>query len=208
VCHQLFDTDYLLSADEVMASILHMAQNMDEELPAPAMPAPDGPTPPIFAFVVACRGSNSGRGHNPRGAHGGRGMPNKCSACGSLNHILSSCASSDDELLKWTVAKRKMIIQTYGTHGGFASAHAAMLSDVSTDDLDAMPTLEECTDEYDDTEVSVPFSSLALSSSLAHGRDLSQFWVVDSACSVNSTAFRSDFVTFASPSAPSRWGRC
>jgi hypothetical protein len=28
-----FDTDYLLSADEVMASIMHLAQNMEEELP-------------------------------------------------------------------------------------------------------------------------------------------------------------------------------
>jgi hypothetical protein len=35
-----FDTDYLLSADEVMANILHLAQNMDEEVNAPGMPAP------------------------------------------------------------------------------------------------------------------------------------------------------------------------
>jgi hypothetical protein len=34
-----FDTDYLLSADEVMASILHLAHNMDDD------PAPDAPAP-------------------------------------------------------------------------------------------------------------------------------------------------------------------
>jgi hypothetical protein len=54
--------------------------------------------------------------------------------------------------------------------------------------------------------VSVPFSSIAFSSSLSPGRDLSQFWVIDSACSVNLTAFRGDFTTFAPPSAPSRVG--
>jgi hypothetical protein len=39
-----------------------------------------------------------------------------------------------------------------------------------------------------------------------HGRDLSQFWVLDSACSINLTTFRSDFVTFDTPSTPSRVG--
>jgi hypothetical protein len=71
---------------------------------------------------------------------------------------------------------------------------------------EVMPTLEDCTDEYDDTEASVPFSSIAFSSSLAHGRDLSQLWVIDSACSINLTTIRSDFVTFDPPSTPSRVG--
>jgi hypothetical protein len=102
-----------------------------------------------------------------------------------------------------------MIIQKYGTHGGSAFAHAALLSDVTADDTDSLPTLEGCTDEYDDTEVSVPFSSVAFSSSLTPGRDLSQFWVVDSACSINLTAFRGDFVTSPPPlrSLSRGWGR-
>jgi hypothetical protein len=95
-----FDTNYLMSANEVMANIRHLAQNMDEDVLAPSLPAPDGPAPPIFAFVASGRGSNSGRGHNPRGTRGGRGLPNKCSACNSLNHILSTCTASDDALLK------------------------------------------------------------------------------------------------------------
>jgi hypothetical protein len=35
-----FDTNYLMSADEFMANILHLAQNMEEELPGTVMPAP------------------------------------------------------------------------------------------------------------------------------------------------------------------------
>jgi hypothetical protein len=99
-----------------------------------------------------------------------------------------------------------MVIQKYGTRGGFASAHVARLSDVPIDDLDAMLTLEEYTDKFDDTELSVPFAHIALSSSIAPGRDLSECWVVDSACSINLTGFRSDFVTFDPPSTPSRVG--
>jgi hypothetical protein len=170
------------------------------------MPTRDTSAPPISAFVVDGLGLNSRRAHAPRGTRGGRGLPNKCSACGSLNHIMSSCKASDDALLRWTLAKRKMIVQKYGTPGGSASPHTAMLSDVPTYDVDALPTLEDFTYECDDSEVSVPFNSIAFSSSLAPGRDLSQFLVVDSTCSIKLTAFRSDFVTFAPPSAPSRVG--
>jgi hypothetical protein len=68
-----------------------------------------------------------------------------------------------------------MRIQKYGTPAGSAFAHAALLSNVTADDTDGLPTLEDCTYEYDDTEVSVPFSYVAFSSSLTPGRDLSQF---------------------------------
>jgi hypothetical protein len=166
-----FDTNYLLSVDDVMASILHLAHNMDED-DAPDTRAPHISPPPISAFVAAGRGSHNGRGHLPRGPRGGRGLPTKCSACGGLDHILSSCSAPDDALLRWTLAKRKMIIQRYGAPGGSHYAHAAMLSEVPADDSDSLPTLEECTDEYDDTEVSVPFSSVAFSSSLTPGRNL------------------------------------
>jgi hypothetical protein len=169
-----FDSDYLMAADEVMAIILHLAQNMDEDAGAPSMPAPDTSPPPISAFVAAGRGSHSGRGHNPRGPRSGRGLPNKCNACGSLDHILSSCVAPDDALLKRTLAKRKMIAQKYCTPTHSASPHAALLSDVPTDEYGSPSTLEDCTDEYDDTEVSVPFNSVAFSSSISLGRDLSQ----------------------------------
>jgi hypothetical protein len=70
--------------------------------------------------------------------------------------------------MRWTLAKRKKIVQKYG-----ALSHAVLLSDVPADDTDSLSTLEDCTDEYDDTEVSVHFSSVAFSSSLIPGRDLS-----------------------------------
>jgi hypothetical protein len=97
-----------------MANILHVAQNMDDELPDPALIALAGPAPPIFALSAVDRCSNNGRGHTPRGTRGGRRLPNKCSACDTLNHILSSCTTSDDALPKWTLAKRKIIIKKYG----------------------------------------------------------------------------------------------
>jgi hypothetical protein len=64
----------------------------------------------------------------------------------------------------------------------------------------------ECTDEYDETEVGTTFCSIAFSASTPPGRDLSDFWVVDSAFSINLTAFRSDFVSFDPPSGTSRVG--
>jgi hypothetical protein len=167
-----FDTNHLMSADEVMAIILHMAQNMDEELNDSSLTGRDSPAPPIYSFVAACRSSQSGLGHCSRGGRGCRGLANKCSACGSLNHLMSSCTASDEALLKWTLAKRKMFVQKFGTPYGNASAHAALLSDVPTDDTEVMSTLEECTYEYDATEVSVPVSSFAFSFSVDLGRDL------------------------------------
>jgi hypothetical protein len=92
-----FDTDYLLSVDEVMAIILHLAHNMDDD-PAPDTPAQVAPPPPLSAFVTAGRGSHSGRGQphlNPRGSR-----PNKCGVCGSLNHLMSACTAPDDAILR------------------------------------------------------------------------------------------------------------
>jgi hypothetical protein len=107
-----FDTKYFLSADEVMAIITHFAQNMEEELPLSVDQAANPPTPasPIFAFVAARRNSCGGR-HNARGGRGGRApLPNKGNACGGLDHSLSSCTAPYDATMKWTFAKRKMIV--------------------------------------------------------------------------------------------------
>jgi hypothetical protein len=46
-----FDTDYLLSADEVMAIILHLAHNMDDD-PTPDTSAPVASPPPISASAL------------------------------------------------------------------------------------------------------------------------------------------------------------
>jgi hypothetical protein len=54
--------------------------------------------------------------------------------------------------------------------------------------------------------MSVPFNFVAFSPSFTPGRDLSQLWVVDSACSIKLTAFLGEFVTFERPSGSSRVG--
>jgi hypothetical protein len=100
-----FDTDYLLSVDEVMASILHLAHNMDDD-PAPDTPAPATSPHPISAFVVAGRGSHSGRGQPHRNPRGHR--PHKCGVCGTFDHLMSACTATDDAILKLTLAKRKV----------------------------------------------------------------------------------------------------
>jgi hypothetical protein len=66
------------------------------------------------------------------------------------------------------------------------------VSDITQDgvrDNDDAPTSDECTNEYDDNEVSVSFAFIVFSPSLVHDRDFSVFWVVDSSCSINLTAF-------------------
>jgi hypothetical protein len=94
-----FDTNYLISADDVMANILHMVQNMADDLLDSTMTAPGGPALSIFVVVAAGRNSHEWRGHNTRGGRGGRGLPKKCNACGSLNHIfvvMHSATAYDD----------------------------------------------------------------------------------------------------------------
>jgi hypothetical protein len=73
-----------------------------------------------------------------------------------------------------------MLVHKYGAPSGTTSAHAALLSDVpaddaSADDADSLPTLEDYGDDCYDDDVSVPFSSVAFSSSLTPCRNLSQF---------------------------------
>jgi hypothetical protein len=194
-----------------MASILHVAQNMEEELPLSVDQAPNPPAlaPPIHAFVAVGRNSSGGR-YNARGGRDGHGpLPSKCSGCGGLDHIMSSCTSSSDAMLKWTLAKRKIIVLQYGAPTGQAS-HNALLSDMHQSDTNgdapgAGPSEMECTDEYDHTEVGTTFCDIAFSASTP--RDVTfTHWVVHSACSINLNAFRSDFVIFDPPSGTSRVG--
>jgi hypothetical protein len=114
-------------------------------------------------------------------------------------------------MLKWTLAKRKMIMHKHGTPGTNVSTHAILLSDVPHDDphetaSEDMPTLGEFTDVYDVKKVSISLTSFALSSSFTPGCHISAFRVVDSACSITLSAVRIDFVTFEAPSGPSRVG--
>jgi hypothetical protein len=110
-----FDTNCLQSADEGMAIILHLARNMEEDLPLCVdfvIAPPCAHASVVFAFLADGRGPSRGRHHGTRSGRGGRGpLPNKCSACGGMDCILTTCRTSNDALLKWTLAKRRMIVQ-------------------------------------------------------------------------------------------------
>jgi hypothetical protein len=76
--------------------------------------------------------------------------------------------------LKWSLAKRKMLVQKYGTPSGLAS-HVVLLgdvhqSDVESDALGAGPSKMECGDEYDDKGASVSFNFVAFFASAPPGR--------------------------------------
>jgi hypothetical protein len=72
-----FDNNYLISTDEVMANILHLAQNMEEELAATNQLAASDTAPSIFAFTAVGSGCHGGRCQPGRGDRSGRGLPNK-----------------------------------------------------------------------------------------------------------------------------------
>jgi hypothetical protein len=112
----VFDTNYyLMYADKVMVSIMHMAQ-ITKDMVGPAF-ARVVVAPHISNFVAVGRGRHGGRNHAFRGGCGGRGpLPSKCSSCGDMDHIMLSYKTTDDAFLKLYVAKRKMFIQKHGTH--------------------------------------------------------------------------------------------
>jgi hypothetical protein len=71
--------------------------------------------------------------------------------------MMSSFTTIYDTLLKWTLAKRKMIVQRYGTPSGHASYNALLYADMHQSDTDgdapgAGPSKMECTGGNDDTE--------------------------------------------------------
>jgi hypothetical protein len=67
-----------------MANILHMAQNMEEELPGTDMPARANTAPPLFAFVAPSRGSHDGRDHPDCGGRNGRSSLDRDTASNSV----------------------------------------------------------------------------------------------------------------------------
>jgi hypothetical protein len=190
-----FDTDFIMSADRVMGSIIHLAQNLDADDTVTSDSAAIGI--PVNAFL-ADRKRQGGRGLGGWAANKSKfKFAMKCGACGDPNHVWSTCKAHDADVLRWTLAKRKRVAEKYAGH----APPTAHLSDVAAasapleDDIDC-PLEYDMQDEYDDTEVSVSFTSIAFASPASSIVDMSDYWVVDSACSVNLTAFRSDFFEF------------
>jgi hypothetical protein len=191
-----FHTDFILSADRVMGSIIHQAQNLDADVSFKSDSADSGV--PINAFL-ADRKRQGGRGIGGWTADKKKSkFSMKCGACGDPNHVWSTCKAPDADLLRWTLAKRKHIAEKYAGQ----PPPTAHLSDVphdmgSVEDVAEGDAQEyDMQDEYDDTEVGTSFASVAFASAASTVADLSDYWVVDSACSVNLTSFRSDFSEF------------
>jgi hypothetical protein len=111
----VFDTNYMLPVDDVMTSSTWHTTWTRTMLRARQLPTRH-PLPSLRLSLPAA-GHTAVEDTPPRGSRGGRSLPNKCSACGSMDHILSSCTALDDALPRWTIAKRKMIIQKYGAPG-------------------------------------------------------------------------------------------
>jgi hypothetical protein len=89
------------------------------------------PRPYLLLWLLA--GVNLGRGHGGCSGRCGRSLPNKCNARGSMDRILSSRTAPGATLLKWSIAKRKMIIQKYGSPSSII-ADTVLLDDVSYND--------------------------------------------------------------------------
>jgi hypothetical protein len=188
-----FDTDFILSADKVMGSIIHQAKNMDADDTVTSDSAASGHH--VNAFL-ADRKRQGGRGLGGWTADKKKSkFAMKCGACGDPNHVWSTCKAPDADVLRWTVAKRKQIAEKYARQppptAHLSDVHADMAS--VEDATDGEPLDYDMHDECDDTEVSTSFAYVAFASFASSVANLSDYWVVDSACSVNLTAFRSDF---------------
>jgi hypothetical protein len=135
-------------------------------------------------------------------------FPMKCGACGDPNHVWSTCKAPNADVLRWTLAKRKHIAEKYAgqppptTHLSHVPADMASVEDAT----DCGPHEYDMENEYDDTAVSTSFACVAFASSASSIANFSDHWVVDSACSVNVTAFRYDFSDFHPPSRRSTVG--
>jgi hypothetical protein len=180
-----FDTDFIMSADRVMSSIIHQAQNLDADVSAKLVSAYLGI--PVNAFFV------------DRKREGGRGIGGwttdkkkskfvmKCGACGDPSHVWSTCKAPYVDVLRWTLAKRKQIAEKYAGQ----PPPTAHLSDLPAgmafeeDAADVEPLEYDIHDEFDDTEVGTSFASVAFTSSASPVADMYESWVVDSACSGN-----------------------
>jgi hypothetical protein len=100
-----FDTDFILSADTVMGSILHQAQNLDAYVSNKTDTADSGTA--VNAFL-ADRKRQGGRGIGGWTADKKKSkFSMKCGARGDPNRVSSTCQAQDADVLRWTLAKRK-----------------------------------------------------------------------------------------------------
>jgi hypothetical protein len=109
-----FDTDFIMSADRVMGSIIHHAQNPDADDTVTLDNVAYGI--PVNAFL-ANRRRQGGRGLGGWVANKSKSkFSMKCGACGDPDHVWSTCKAPDVDVLRWTMAKRKHIVEKYAGH--------------------------------------------------------------------------------------------
>jgi hypothetical protein len=191
-----FDTDFILSADRVMGSIIHQARNLDTDVSVKSDSADSGV--PVNAFL-ADRKRQGGRGIGKWTADKKKSkFSMKCGACGDPNHVWSTCKAPDADVLRWTLAKRKQIAEKYAGQPPPTAHLSYVPADMGSveDDAEGDALEYDMQDEYDDTEVGTSFASVAFASAASTVVDLSDYWVVDSACSANLTSFRRIFRNF------------
>jgi hypothetical protein len=122
-----FDTDFIMSADREMGSIIHHAHNLDAEDHAP--PDSDASAQLLNAFL-ADRKRQGGRRLGGLAATKRLCMSKllmKCGACGDPNHVWPTCKAPDADVLRMTSAKRKQSAKKYAGH----TPPTAHLSDVA-----------------------------------------------------------------------------
>jgi hypothetical protein len=128
-----FDTDFIMSADRVMGSIIHQAHNLDADVSIKSHSAESGI--PVNAFL-ADRKRQGGRGIGGWTADKKKSKFSiKCGACGDPNHVWSTCKAPDAYVPRWTLAKRKQIAEKYAgqppptAHLSDLLAHTASVGD-------------------------------------------------------------------------------
>jgi hypothetical protein len=192
-----FDPNLAISPSQLTEHILRHAAHMDGSAVDPMTPLPG-----TAAFLA---GAPSGRRHPPPSA--GRPVTRtpltkrvhyefaeKCGCCGEPDHRGSDCKATDAQILKWQRYKITTLDNHYN-HPKSPTAHLSEIVDDTIATVDSVVDVEE--DPLSDYIVSSPLCPVALLSlQRPPPTSLSQCWVVDSACSINLSAHRTDFITF------------
>jgi hypothetical protein len=95
-----FDTDFILSVDRVMGTIIHQPHDLDAEEHGVLDNAAFGHT--INAFLADRKRQGDRRPCNwvANKRHDKTKFPTKCGPCGDLNHVRSTCKALDADVLR------------------------------------------------------------------------------------------------------------
>jgi hypothetical protein len=168
-----FGTDFIMSADRVMGSIINHAQNLDFDVSGKSHSADLGL--PVNAFL-ADRKRQGGRGIGGWTTDKKSKFAMKCGACGDPNHVWSTCKAQDADVLRSTLAKRKHIAEKYAGQPPPTSHLSDLPADMAFEEnaADEEHLGYDMQDEFDDTEVGTSFASVAFASFASPVTNLSE----------------------------------